>query len=291
MGNKWKVTKLSLRDINILVAEDDPSSSRLLKDYFSAKGANVICRETGSGALQAIEKYPFDLAIVDLRLPEKNGFVVTSQIRAKKEHSCLPVIAVSAFADQQNKLRSLQVGADAFFSKPLNLNELYLTVNNFIARYIRDRQKKLEALCYFNELGEKKLQRLGHSEKVENLCLELADFFGLNENREELQMAARLHDIGLLYNGEKDHAGIGADIVRTMGLSEKVAEMIEKHHDSFKKQLALREERFQIASNEILALAERAAEKYIEEPEEFKKDSENGFLSLELAKFIQRRLF
>jgi len=66
---------------NILIAEDDPNSARLISDYLTAKGALTAWKNNGSEALEAVQASHYDLLILDLRLPEKNGFVVARKIR------------------------------------------------------------------------------------------------------------------------------------------------------------------------------------------------------------------
>lgn len=122
----------------VLIAEDDPNSARLITDYLTAKGALVTWKDNGSEALKEVQSESYDLLILDLRLPEKNGFVVAGEIRNDERLFNLPIIVTSAFPDEQNLLRSYQLGVDAFLSKPVDLKKLFLLAKNLTSR----KQKK-----------------------------------------------------------------------------------------------------------------------------------------------------
>ena len=115
----------SLQGKRVLIVEDDPNSARLFTDLLHTKGTIITHVNNGIDAIRHINLDICDLVILDLRLPGENGFVVTEQIKQKPD---LPpaVIVVSAFADKQNRMRAFQAGADAFFSKPVNLKEFRL---------------------------------------------------------------------------------------------------------------------------------------------------------------------
>jgi len=120
----------------ILIVEDDDIGYSLLKEIFTDYEISI---ERARDGLEAIEyfkhsKYAFDLVLMDLRLPNMNGFEATSRI--KDINPSIPVIAVSAYVHSQSIYDSQNSGCDAFIAKPFEIEHLisivqkYLTVNN-----------------------------------------------------------------------------------------------------------------------------------------------------------------
>jgi DNA-binding response OmpR family regulator len=123
MATETKKTK------QILFIEDDVGSRTLLCDYLEAHGYKVTAFEDGLSGMAAAAEHEYDFVILDLRLPGQNGFVVAQEI--KRLHPQVPIIVTSAFADQAHKLKSYQAGANFFLSKPLDLHELLLLLQNY----------------------------------------------------------------------------------------------------------------------------------------------------------------
>ncbi|WP_025773800.1 response regulator [Neomoorella thermoacetica] len=118
----------------VLIIEDDPYSARLLTDLLTSQSAIVDCENNGLTAIQRAQEDNFDLIILDLRIPGKNGFVVAEDLRHNPATACLPIVVISAFADRQNRLRAYQAGADIFLSKPIDTAELLFIVHNLTER-------------------------------------------------------------------------------------------------------------------------------------------------------------
>lgn len=120
-----------LSGVRLLIAEDDKNTARLLLDFLCARGATVRHVSTGTEAIMMTAAEPYDFIMVDLRLPGENGFMVMERIREQDRPPI--IIAMSAFYDKQNRVRSLESGAHAFFSKPIDLQELALIIGNLNA--------------------------------------------------------------------------------------------------------------------------------------------------------------
>ena len=115
----------------VLIAEDDPNSARLITDYLTAKGALVTWKDNGSEALKEVQSESYDLLILDLRLPEKNGFVVAGEIRNDERLFNLPIIVTSAFPDEQNLLRSYPIRSRCIFKQTCRSEKTVLTGKKF----------------------------------------------------------------------------------------------------------------------------------------------------------------
>ena len=116
----------------ILIVEDDANSALLLKDFLSIKGFITDHVKDGITAVGKIEATHYHIVILDLRLPGQNGFVTTEKIRQLTNGTQIPIIVLTAFADNQNKLRAYQAGANFVLAKPVNIKELHHIIRNLL---------------------------------------------------------------------------------------------------------------------------------------------------------------
>lgn len=118
----------------ILIIEDEESIAELEKDYLELSGFEVEIETQGDSGLSRALGEDFDLFILDLMLPEVDGFEVCRAIREKKN---TPIIIVSAKKDDIDKIRGLGLGADDYLTKPFSPNELVARVKAHLAQYER----------------------------------------------------------------------------------------------------------------------------------------------------------
>ena len=118
----------------ILIIEDEISIAELEKDYLELSNFEVEIEENGRKGLERALEEDFDLFILDLMLPEVDGFEICKQIREKKN---TPILMVSAKKDDIDKIRGLGLGADDYVTKPFSPSELVARVKAHLARYER----------------------------------------------------------------------------------------------------------------------------------------------------------
>ena len=118
----------------ILIVEDEESIADLEKDYLELSGFEVEIENQGDTGLVRAVKENFDLLILDLMLPEVDGFEICREVREKKD---IPIIMVSAKKDDIDKIRGLGLGADDYMTKPFSPSELVARVKAHLARYER----------------------------------------------------------------------------------------------------------------------------------------------------------
>ncbi len=118
----------------ILIIEDDKSISEILKDYLEMSGYEVKCVFDGDSGLECIKNEDFDLIILDLMLPQKDGFDILKEISDTKQ---IPVLIVSAKCEETFKIKGLNLGADDYITKPFGMGELVARVNSHIKTYER----------------------------------------------------------------------------------------------------------------------------------------------------------
>lgn len=117
---------------NILVAEDSEEIVKILVLYLSSAGYNVITASNGVQALEKIKAHDIALAIVDIMMPQMDGLELIEEVR---KFSDLPVIILSAKAEEYDKINGLNIGADDYITKPFQPLELMARVNASLRRW------------------------------------------------------------------------------------------------------------------------------------------------------------
>ena len=118
----------------ILIVEDEVAIAELEKDYLQLSGFDVVMQHTGDAGLKAALNEDFNLIILDLMLPNVDGFEICKKVREKKN---TPIIMVSAKKEDIDKIRGLGLGADDYMTKPFSPSELVARVKAHLARYER----------------------------------------------------------------------------------------------------------------------------------------------------------
>jgi CheY-like chemotaxis protein len=112
--------------LRILVVEDNPINQVVMMELLEKLGHTVVTASSGSEAMAALARQPFDAVLMDVQMPEMSGWEVTTQIR-EREHQTgrhLPIIGVTAFAMTGDRERCLEAGMDDYLAKPLQAPEL-----------------------------------------------------------------------------------------------------------------------------------------------------------------------
>jgi len=118
----------------ILVADDEQDLLQIMRDTLEAQGFVVETAADGVEALAAIRKDPPDIAILDLRMPRKDGFQVCEELRRDPVFEHLPVVMLSASGTRDNRVHGLDLGADDFINKPVDMVELLARVRMIMKR-------------------------------------------------------------------------------------------------------------------------------------------------------------
>ena len=118
----------------ILIVEDEESIAELEKDYLELSGFEVHIETNGETGLKEALEGDYDLLILDLMLPEVDGFEICRKVRETKN---TPILLVSAKKDDIDKIRGLGLGADDYITKPFSPSELVARVKAHLARYER----------------------------------------------------------------------------------------------------------------------------------------------------------
>ena len=132
----------------ILIVEDEKNIADVERDYLEIEGLSVTVENNGRKGLMKAEEEDFDLIILDIMLPDMDGFEICRTIRKTKD---TPIIIVSARTEIIDKVRGLGFGADDYISKPFDPSELVARVKAHLAKYERLKGKSGEnsmEICY-----------------------------------------------------------------------------------------------------------------------------------------------
>jgi DNA-binding response OmpR family regulator len=116
----------------LLVVEDDPNLGDILKDYLEMKGYEpTLCRD-GEEGWNKFKKDKFDLCLLDIMMPKKDGFTLAREIKKVQEN--LPILFLTAKNHKDDIIEGLKIGADDYITKPFSMEELLLRVNAILKR-------------------------------------------------------------------------------------------------------------------------------------------------------------
>jgi DNA-binding response OmpR family regulator len=118
----------------ILVVEDDLDVAEMLNAYFNVQGYDVQTVNWGEEAVGSCQASPPDLVILDIRLPDIDGFEVAYQLRNNRRTKEIPIIFLTEKRGRSDRLQGLELGADDYITKPFDVQELRLRVRNALRR-------------------------------------------------------------------------------------------------------------------------------------------------------------
>ncbi len=117
---------------HLLYVEDDETLGFVTKDNLQLNGFQVTHCSNGIDALKSFENETFDLCVLDIMMPEMDGFQLAEKIR--KQNAQIPIIFLTAKSLKEDKIKGLQLGADDYLTKPFSIEELMLKVEVFLRR-------------------------------------------------------------------------------------------------------------------------------------------------------------
>ena len=129
--------------IRVLVIDDDPKLAALLADYLGGRGLEVYTASDGERGLEARRSGSFDVIILDVMMPKKDGFEVLKELR---KDSNIPVIMLTARAEDFDRIVGLELGADDYLSKPFNPRELLARIKAVLRRSQSSDREEVEVL-------------------------------------------------------------------------------------------------------------------------------------------------
>jgi len=146
------VTRHTLQEqwqpLSFLVADDNAVNQRLIARLLEKRGHNVVLAQNGREALQKLKQQQFDIILMDVQMPEMDGFEATKLIREeeKASGSHIPIIALTAHAMQGDEERCLACGMDGYVTKPIKLGELFSVMEKVVPGINHDSNTKIPSV-------------------------------------------------------------------------------------------------------------------------------------------------
>jgi two-component system response regulator AtoC len=141
----------ALRKRVVLIADDDNTSRRILIHYVQKMGYTPVAAEDGEECIRCISEQPFDVILLDINMPKKDGFEVMLHLKAHK--ICTPVIMVTASNDVPHAVKCIKLGAYEYLTKPLNIDRLEIVMRNALAESaLKDQIQQLKKELKNSEL-------------------------------------------------------------------------------------------------------------------------------------------
>ncbi len=236
----------------ILVADDQAANLELFDELLSSEGFNVLTAADGASALEHLNLVNIDLVLLDVMMPELNGFEVCAKIKANPETYLIPVVLVTALSDKQDRIEGIRVGADDFLSRPVDRAELLARVRSLIKlKHRTDELERAESVLFSlaRSIEGKDPYTHGHCERLMNYSVSLGEHLGLPEEQlVALRRAGIVHDIGkvavpdaiLLKPGKltpeewkliQEHPVVGERICSPLKSFRAVLPIIRHHHE------------------------------------------------------------
>lgn len=128
---------------NVLIVDDQPENIAILREALAGFDCHVRTAVNGQEALEVARQEPPDLILLDVLMPDMDGYEVCRQLKSDLRTKDIPIIFVSVLAESINKVKALEFGAVDYLTKPVQMEELRVRVKTHLA--LRERMKELEA--------------------------------------------------------------------------------------------------------------------------------------------------
>src|SRR6202521_2696155 len=184
----------------ILLADDNLANLELLSGVLEVEGYQVRCVLDGRQALDILRTTSIDLALLDVMMPERDGFAVCREIKSNPLTRFVPVVLVTASTATADRIKGIECGADDSLSKPVDREELLARVRSLLRlKQFTDELENAETVLFSLALSIEAKDRYteGHCERLSKYSVAMAERLGLPEElRIALRRAGVIHDIG-----------------------------------------------------------------------------------------------
>ena len=118
----------------IMYVEDNLDNRNLIKRILNAEGYSVVEAANGNQALESLKRGNLDLILMDINMPELDGYSLAAKIRQMPEYARIPIIAVTANVMRGDREKSLEAGCDGYIQKPIDIDTLAQQIERFLRR-------------------------------------------------------------------------------------------------------------------------------------------------------------
>ena len=220
----------------ILLVDDDSILSQMTREYLEAKDLAVQIAETAMEGLEKFKNHAFDLCILDVKMPFKDGFELAEEIRALNQE--VPIVFLSGQTEREDRIKGLVVGADDYITKPFSMEELYLRIK-VILRRVQAQQKSSEYHNY--QLGifefdatSRELKQMTGIVKLSAIEAKLLQLFCENQN----ELVTRELALKRIWGDDQNFRGRSLNVyvskLRTFFKSDPNIEFLNIHGSGYK---------------------------------------------------------
>ncbi|MBN8655152.1 MAG: response regulator [Anaerolineae bacterium] len=118
----------------ILYVEDNPDNRNLIRRVLNAEGYMVVEASNADLAFNKLENEPIDLILMDINMPDMDGYTLTAKIKKMEKYKNIPIVAVTANVMRGDREKSLEAGCDGYIQKPIDIDTLAQQIERFITR-------------------------------------------------------------------------------------------------------------------------------------------------------------
>lgn len=147
---------------SVLVADDEDFNRQLLRDPLQAQGYTVLEAECGNDALHIAQGKRIDVILLDVMMPNMDGFQVCRRLKEDPGTASIPIIMVTALSERKERIRCIECGANDFLTKPIDLTDVLLRVRNAVqsSHLYHELQKSFERRQELEAIRDKLFQML-----------------------------------------------------------------------------------------------------------------------------------
>ncbi|MCF2491460.1 response regulator transcription factor [Dyadobacter sp. CY347] len=195
---------------HLLLIDDELQYSELTKEYLEMKGCKVMLKHDAQAGFDAFKLHVFDLCVLDIKMPKKDGFTLAEEIKLVDE--LMPIIFLTGQSLKEDRIRGLTLGADDYLTKPFSMEELYLRILAVLKRVkVKGHVRKSEPYQLGNSSYDPHLQQLVVSSKTIKLTSiesKLLNLFCKHQNQVLMRDAA----IIAIWGDEEHYRGYSLNV-------------------------------------------------------------------------------
>ena len=223
----------------ILIVDDEPDTAELLRYNLEKASYHTLVVHNGKDAIDAVQRRAPDLVLLDVMMPELNGWEVCRIIRGSAKGTSIPIIMLTALSDDDSRVKGLDLGADDYITKPFSIRELLLKIRNHLGR-----QQNIKALRTREQEQDTSLRYLVH--ELRNSLTVIGNYSTIALGKEDTKKYLRtiniaavhaenlLNDASLLVRLEKEGGSFLLVPVTITVIAEEVVSMfrdvaVQKH--------------------------------------------------------------
>jgi diguanylate cyclase (GGDEF)-like protein len=229
----------------ILIVEDDYDISNMLRIFFTGQGYNIEVAARGEDALEFCRRKLPDLIVLDIMLPDIDGYEVCRTLRTTTRTSHIPIIFLTQKDERSDKIAGLELGADDYITKPFDIEELKLRVRTAIRTHQRLNMTDPRTGMPSSRLIEEQLRNLVRSDDWSYIHIGIDnmgpfnDTYGFVAGDEVLRFTSLLiNEVIDIYGTPDDFAGHASnDNFIVISKSENVSQMVEDLRNRFDKEI------------------------------------------------------